>query len=157
MFAIPVIQDLPLLIIVVKMAVSYFLLWFSSSLCAYAGIRSVTGQWEGSGRSQESSFFFVGPSPFWTSEFDAVVVTTWTAARGLEGEIGIWGVGLLFLFSLEVFVLECFLDRYHSAADIIQLGSLISWLMWHYQKTQLSRAWTKKKVYFLCLRFEQRG
>lgn len=125
MLTIPAIQDLTLLIILIKMAVFSFLFCFSSSLFTYAGTHSAAGQCEGSGISLESSFFFVGPSPFLTSELDVVVVILWPAACGLEGETGIWGVALLFLFSLEVFVLEGFLDKYYSVIDIIYLVALL--------------------------------
>lgn len=65
-------------------------------------------------------FFFADPPAFLTGDLHVAVVVLWPAACGLEGALAVWGVALLFLFSLEVFVLGCSLDRCYSTADIIQ-------------------------------------
>lgn len=59
-------------------------------------------------KSQESRFFFIAPS-FVTSGLDVVAEFLWPAVYGLEDEVGIV---LLFLFSLEVSLLDCFLGYY---------------------------------------------
>lgn len=66
-----------------------------------------------------------------------MVVIIWIAALGFEGRMDILGIG--HFFSLEVFILECFLD------NCLARISFVSWLLSNYQK-KLSRVRTKEYI-----------